>query len=95
MEEKEAKGAYEKFEDAPPAVSYELTMNKIAVDENRVDCPLLFIAVKDDKISSPGIVKKMAEKYDSEYNVYEGCHYIFHDWQGIADGIERFVVNDA
>lgn len=92
LSEEEARNAYEKLEEDSPVVSYELAMNKISVDEGRVKCPMLFIATKEDKASPPEMVKKIAEKYKAEYEIYEGCHWIFTNWRDIADSIERFVI---
>ncbi len=93
LEEEEARIEYEKLEKDSAIVGYELAMNKIAVDEKKVKCPLLFIATKDDTTSPPLIVKKMAEKYNVDYKIYGGCHWIFKNWRTIADGIQDFILS--
>ncbi len=82
----------EKMEVDSPRVAYEISMGKIGVDEKKVSSPLLFIATKEDRISKPEMVKKVAEKYGAEFVVKEGCHWIFEDWRGIAEEIAKFVV---
>ncbi|KAA0009872.1 MAG: alpha/beta hydrolase [Thermoplasmata archaeon] len=93
LEEDEAKIAYEKLGEDSAIVAYEITMNKIAVNENKVSCPLLFIATKEDRASPPFIVEKIARKYNAEYKLYDGCHWIFKNWRDIADGIQAFLLN--
>ncbi|MCK4347163.1 MAG: alpha/beta fold hydrolase, partial [Thermoplasmatales archaeon] len=46
IEEEKARNIYEKLEEQSAIVTYELGMNRIAVDEKKVKCPLLFIATK-------------------------------------------------
>lgn len=74
-------------------VIYELAMHKIAVDEKRVDCPLLFIAMRDDRACYPEMVEKIAEKYNAEYKLYDGCHHFFNNknWQEVVEEILKFV----
>ena len=88
----DARGIYDKLEAEPAAIAYELMMSKIEVDERKVKCPLLFIATKDDKACKPKMVKKIAEKYNAEFIVKEGCHWIFDNWQSIADKIQNFII---
>ena len=82
---------YEKLGEESNTVIFELFMNKIAVDETKVNCPLLFIATKNDRSCTPEMVQETANKYDSKYEVYKGCHEIFVNWQDIADGILNFI----
>ncbi len=93
VEEEKAKNIYEKLEEESAIVTHELGMNKIAVDEKKVKCPLLFIATKNDRICSPELVKRIAEKYDAEYRLYDGCHHFFcnNNWRDIAEGIHDFI----
>jgi pimeloyl-ACP methyl ester carboxylesterase len=66
-------------------VTYELGMNRIAIDEKKVRCPLFFIATKQDRICTPELVKRLAEKYNAEYGLYDGCHHFFcnSNWRDI------------
>jgi len=59
----------EKMEMESPHVAYELAMAKIRVDEKKIQSPLLFIATKEDRLSPPEVVKKIAEKYNAEFVV--------------------------
>jgi len=93
VKEEDARSIYEKLEKESALVTYELGMNRIAVDENKVNCPLLFIATKDDRLCAPELVKRVAEKYNAEYRLYKGCHHFFYNdsWRDIAEGIYDFI----
>lgn len=93
IEEEKAKSIYEKLEKQSAIVTYELGMNRIAVDEKKVRCPLFFIATKQDGICTPELVKRLAEKYNAEYGLYDGCHHFFcnSNWRDIAEGIHNFI----
>ena len=91
LDEEEAKDVYENQGEESAIVNFELAMNKIEVNETRVKCHLLFIAVKEDRVCPPDIVEKIAEKYNAKYELYDGCHHIFANWKGIADGIQSFI----
>ena len=77
MEEEKAKSIYEKLEKQLAIVTYELGMNRIAVDEKKVNCPLFFIATKQDGVCTPELVKRIAEKCNAEYGLYDGYHHFF------------------
>lgn len=93
IEEEEARKIYEKLEKESAIVTHELGRNKIAVDETKINCPLLFIATTKDRICSPELVKRIAEKYHAEYRLYDGCHHFFsnNNWRDIAEGILDFI----
>jgi len=93
VKEEDARGIYEKLEKESAIVTYELGMNRIEIDEDKVNCPLLFIATKDDRLCAPELVKRIAEKYNAEYRLYKGCHHFFYNdnLQEIAEGIHEFI----
>jgi len=93
IEEEKAKSIYEELEEQSAIVTYELGMNRIAIDEKKVRCPLLFIATKQDGICNPDFVKRLAEKYNAEYRLYDGCHHFFcnSNWREIAKGVHNFI----
>ncbi len=93
LEEGEAKSIYENLVEESAIVTYELARNKIAVNEKKVTCPLLFMGTKSDRICPPKMVKEMARKYHAEYQLYDGCHHIFSNpsWRDIAKGINSFI----
>jgi pimeloyl-ACP methyl ester carboxylesterase len=93
IEEEKARKAYEKMRGDSSKVAYEVAMNKIAVDEKKIKCPMLFIAMKDDRLSPPDMVKKIADKYGGKLLIYEGCHWFIEKWDEIADGIEDFILD--
>ena len=93
LEEEKAKSAYNEIGNDSAIVVFELGMKRIAVDENKVRCPLLFITTRQDGICTPELVKRLAEKYNAEYKIYDGCHKFFYNnsWQDIAEGIHSFI----
>jgi len=93
LEEEEARDIYGKLEKESAIVTYELARNKIAIDEKRVKCPLLFIATRSDKVCTPEMVEKIAKKYNAEYKLYDGCHHFYYtkSWLKIAEGIYEFI----
>lgn len=92
VKEDMAEQLYERdFTMVPPMVSYELTMNKIAVNEATVDCPLHFMAATDDRLSPPPLITKIADKYNASYSLHRGCHYMFHQWEPYAQRIASFL----
>ena len=93
LEEDKAKKIYENLVKESAIVTYEIARNKITVNEKNVTCPLLFIATKSDRVCPPDMVKKMAEKYNAEYRLYDGCHHFFGNtnWRDIAEGINSFI----
>lgn len=93
IEEEKARSIYEKLENQSAIVTYELGMNRISVNEKKVKCPLFFIATKQDEISPPELVQRLADKYHAEYELYDGCHHFFSNdnWREIAEGIYHFI----
>jgi pimeloyl-ACP methyl ester carboxylesterase len=93
VEEEDARNIYEKLEEESAIVTHELGRNKIAVDETKVNCPLLFIAAEKDKICAPELIKRIADKYNAEYRLYDCCHHFFcnNNWQDIAEEILDFI----
>ena len=93
LEEEKAKNFYKEMEKQSAIVTYELGMKRIAIDEKKVRCPLLFITTKQDGICTPELVKKLAGKYNAGYKIYDGCHHFFYNsnWKDIADGIHNFI----
>ncbi len=77
VSEKQAKKAYHRLHEESAKVTYEVMMNKIGVDEQKIKTPLFFIGVKNDHASPPGLVKKIAAKYQAPVSILPGCHYIF------------------
>ncbi|MCD6481984.1 MAG: alpha/beta hydrolase [Thermoplasmata archaeon] len=75
----------------PPMPAYEVSMNKIEVDERKITSPLLFIATSHDKASPPEMVERIARKYGAEFVLKKGCHWIF-DNDEIMEEISRFLI---
>ncbi|MBS3773271.1 MAG: alpha/beta hydrolase [Candidatus Thermoplasmatota archaeon] len=75
-------------------VMRELAMRKTTIDEKMVTCPLVFIAMTQDRAIPPEAVKRIAEKYPTaSYICYEGCHHFFNNtnWREVAAGIDDFI----
>ena len=95
LEEEKAKKVFKEMEKQSAIVTYELGMNRIAVDEKKVTCPLFFITTRQDGICTPELVKRLAKKYTAEYKIYDGCHHFFYNdnWKEITEGIYTFIKN--
>jgi pimeloyl-ACP methyl ester carboxylesterase len=93
IEDKKARNIYEKLEKQSAIVTYELGMNRIAVNEKKIKCPLFFIGTQHDAISPPELIMRLAGKYHAEYKLYNGCHHFFSNdnWQEIAEAIHSFI----
>lgn len=90
--EEEALSIYNKLEAESATVAYELALSKIRVDEKKVGCPLLFIARNGDKVLTSQMVRQIAKKYNAEFVVEDGCHWIFDNWENTAEKIQKFVL---
>lgn len=92
LTEEEARMRYERMEYESAKVAYELAVKKVPVDEKKVKCPFLFIAGKNDVVSPPSLIKRIARKYNGKYMEYDVCHWIFKEWQKIVEGIQSFLI---
>lgn len=92
VDDEEARKIFYSIEPESPVAAYEVAMNKIYVDERKVKASLLFIAMKNDKASPPEMIEKIARKYKAKFVVLDGCHWIFKDWQGVAEEISKFLI---
>lgn len=94
IEEEKARNIYKKLEKQSAIVTYELGLNRIAVNEKKVKCPLFFIGTRQDRISPPELIKRLADKYHAECKLYDGCHHFFcnDNWQEITEGIYNFII---
>jgi pimeloyl-ACP methyl ester carboxylesterase len=45
----------------------ELAIGAIAVDATSVRCPTLVVGAEDDRITPPGVQRRIAKRYGSEY----------------------------
>ena len=92
--EERSKEIYSNLKPFPAKASMDIFMRRIKVDEKRVRAPMLFIAGKDDVISPPEMIKKIAEKYNASYEEVNTCHWIFDDYEEIAEKIEEFIIKN-
>ncbi|MCD6513165.1 MAG: alpha/beta hydrolase [Thermoplasmata archaeon] len=91
VDDERAKEIYSHLNSFPAKASMDIFMRKIRVDERKINSPLLFIAGKRDIISPPEMVRKIAEKYNAEYDEVDICHWIFDNYDEIAKKIEEFI----
>ena len=66
------------------------------VDESKVNCPVLLIAGKQDKIISPSVVRKTSQKYEnvSTYKEFaHHAHWLIEEpgWENIAEDIHDWL----
>ena len=90
-DEAKQREVYERLQKQSSHVSFEVMKQKIPVNEKMINAPLYFIGRKQDVTIPVDVVKKVAKKYDAEYSMVSGNHYIFFDWQKIAEKILSFI----
>ena len=91
VDEKRARQVYESLLPESPIAAYEIFMNKIDVDANKIKSPLFFMAGKNDKVAPPELEEKIAKKYNAKLSLYEGCHWIFDNPYEIGRKIIKFI----
>lgn len=91
MDEEMQQYIYQKLQKQSVHVTFEVMKQKIAVDEQRISCPLYFIGRKEDMTIPIDVTKLIAEKYDASFDVLEGNHYIFVGWKDVAESILSFL----
>ncbi|HEC88979.1 MAG: hypothetical protein DRN12_07155 [Thermoplasmata archaeon] len=72
-------------------VALELSLNRISVNPSKISCPILFITAREDRVSPPDVVKRVADMYNADLKIIDGSHYIFDNWHVIAEEILRFI----
>lgn len=91
--EDKARSVYATLEPESARVTSAVTLSTVAVAEKKVTCPLLFIARSHDTLTTPALVRQIAQKYHAEYVVEEGYHWIFDTWEPLAERIRRFITD--
>ena len=91
MDEERAREIYASLLPESPRAAYEVFMGKVKVDERKVSSPMLFIALKDDRVAPVELEEKIASKYKAKLAILEGCHWIFDSSHEIAEQIINFV----
>ncbi|HEY9515621.1 MAG TPA: alpha/beta fold hydrolase [Gemmatimonadaceae bacterium] len=72
----------------------EMSLGAIAVDEQRVHCPVLSAGAGDDRFLPPRISRALAKKYGAEHREYAGHgHYIVGEpgWERVADDLADWI----
>jgi hypothetical protein len=87
----EAKRAHGHMHKESAKVTVEVMKGKISVDPEKINSPLFFIAMHQDKAIPPKVVKKTAERFDSSVTILPGCHYIFANVKIINQQILRIL----
>ncbi len=93
VDEKRAIEIYKEMRPESPIAAYEVFMNKISVDEKKIDAPLLFIAGENDRVAPVELEEKIARKYNAEIATYRGCHWIFDEPHEIGRRIIDFMAH--
>jgi len=91
MDEQMQQEIYQNLQKQSVHVTLEVMKQKVVVDEERISCPLHFIGRKDDLTIPADVVKRIAEKYGSSFEVVNGNHYIFVGWKDVAERILSFL----
>ncbi len=91
LEEQHQKTIYRQLHPQSVHVTWEVMKQKISIDENNIHCPLFFIGRRDDHTIPVEVTKKLARKYNASYELLDGNHFIFHDWEKTADLVFSFI----
>ncbi|KAA0005617.1 MAG: alpha/beta hydrolase [Thermoplasmata archaeon] len=90
INEERAREIYSSLLPESPKAAYEVFMGKVKVDERKVNSPMLFIALKDDRVAPVELEERIASKYKAKLAVLNGCHWIFDSPHEIAEQIIKF-----
>jgi len=101
LPENEQKAAYRKFVYESGRAAFQIGFwlldprSASKVDETKVTCPVLVIAGKEDRITPPSVVNKVAKKYRhvSKYREFANhSHWVIGEpgWEEIADYIAEW-----
>ena len=66
----------------------------VPVDAARVQCPMLVVAGREDRITPARMVRKIAQKYRAELRVYDGhAHMVLLEpgWELIAGEVASWL----
>jgi len=91
MSEQTQKQIYKQLQKQSVHVTMETMKQKITVDEQSISSPLYIIGRRRDKTIPVDVIKKIAHKYNAEYDLVEGNHYIFIDWKPVAEKALSFI----
>ena len=89
--EKRQRKIYQQLRKQSAYVTYEVMKQQISVDEKKISAPLYFIGRKNDVTIPVDVIRNIADKYHSSYDVVDGNHYIFIDWKKVAEKILVFL----
>jgi non-heme chloroperoxidase len=75
----------------------EFVRGTVAVNTDRISCPVLVVAGSEDRTIVPGISRRVAERYNASYIEYSGyCHWRLIQgtgWEKVAEGISSWIEN--
>jgi pimeloyl-ACP methyl ester carboxylesterase len=91
MDEKIAKKYYHELEKQSAIIIYELISRKYGIDKKKIKSPLLFIGKNRDRLVPCEVVKKLACKYNVDYVLVNGCHFLLDEWMETAQKIYDFI----
>jgi alpha-beta hydrolase superfamily lysophospholipase len=90
----EAKSFLERWTPASGRAGREISLGRIAVDANRIRCPVLVVAGAEDVAIPPRIQRKVAAKYRGTFRVYHGhAHFLIWEagWDRIAADVAHWI----
>ena len=90
----EAKSFLERWMPASGRAGREISLGRIAVDANRITCPVLVVAGADDVAIPARIQRKVALKYGGMFRVYErNAHFLIWEpgWDRIAADVAHWI----
>ncbi|MBW1775583.1 MAG: alpha/beta hydrolase [Deltaproteobacteria bacterium] len=102
LPEEDRKAVYERFVYESGTAAFEIgfwlldSSGASKVDETKVNCPVLVVSGKEDKITPASVVKRVAEKYEavSTYREFENhAHWVIGEpgWEAIAEFISDWL----
>ena len=91
VDEQMQRNIYQNLQKQSVHVTVEVMKQKIVVDEERISCPVHFIGRKLDVTIPIDVVKRIADKYGSSFEVVAGNHYIFVGWKDVAERVLSFL----
>lgn len=87
---------FERLQPESGRAARELALGSMAIDPDRVRCPILSVGAADDRFLLPRIARAIAKKYDCEHREYaEHGHYIIGEpgWERVADEVTAWLAD--
>lgn len=91
----EAKKLISKFTNESGLVAREIAIGRIAISPHAIRCPVLVIGATEDRLTPVSIQKKIARKYNAQYQEFPGAHAlpIEKGWQAPIEFILQWAAD--